>query len=169
MKPFTSAISAVKAMSIAPTLIASVNPSLVPRAAASTRFASVRSILNSTPPDVTGVSVSGTISFATSSDAGADTKHAAARCPPAFLTNGSIQLVYNASTPVAMFANPATMMHISSERVAAATNGLINRGASVWPTKMLAAAESVSAPLVFIVLLITHARACTTYCITPTW
>jgi hypothetical protein len=68
-----------------------------------------------------------------------------------------------------MFANPPTMMTISSLLVAAGTNGRTMSGASVWPTKMLAAVESVSAPLVPVVLAITHASPCTTHCKKPTW
>ena len=40
-------------------------------------------------------------------------------------------------------------------------------GASVWPMKMLAAAESVSLPLVPIALRMTQATACTTRCKMP--
>ncbi len=48
-------------------------------------------------------------------------------------------------------------------------NGLINSGASVWPTKMLPAADNVSAPEVFIVLCMTKATPFTATCITPRW
>jgi hypothetical protein len=66
-----------------------------------------------------------------------------------------------------MFAKPPTMIAISSLFVAAAMNGLTISGASVCPTKMLAALLGVSAPLVPIVRDMTHARPCTTYCISP--
>ena len=59
------------------------------------------------------------------------------------------------STPEAMLAKPPTMMAINSLPVADSRKGLTSSGASVWPTKMFAAADSVSAPLVRIDLLIT--------------
>ena len=51
------------------------------------------------------------MSFAMSSDPGAVMKQAAARCPAASGTNGRSQIVYRPSTPDAMLANPATMIH----------------------------------------------------------
>src|SRR5437764_568020 len=57
-----------------------------------------------------------------------------------------------------MLANPPTMIAINSESVAPEMNGLTRSGASVWPRKMLAAAESVSAPEVRIDRCMTHAR-----------
>ena len=61
-----------------------------------------------------------------------------------------------------MLANPPTMIAISSLLVAEERNGFTISGASVWPTKMFAAVESVSAPLVPMVFCITHASPCTT-------
>ena len=81
-------MNAMNAISIAATLSASVSPSLVPRAAASMTFASSFSILKRIPAAVVAVSVSGTSSFETRSDAGAEIRHAAARCPPALEING---------------------------------------------------------------------------------
>ena len=43
----------------------------------------------------------------------------------------------------------------------------MSSGASVWPTKMLAAADSDSAPEVRISRIVTQANTCTTRCITP--
>ena len=54
---------------------------------------------------------------------------------------------YAAMTPPATVANPPVITVLSSDTVMWDTNGLMRRGASVWPTKMLPAAESVSAPL----------------------
>jgi hypothetical protein len=49
------------------------------------------------------------------------------------------------------------------------TKGLTTSGASVWPTKMLAAAASVSEPLVFMVFLSPFARPTTIHCMMPKW
>jgi len=68
-----------------------------------------------------------------------------------------------------MLAKPITIIASSSLCVATATNGLTISGASAWPTKMLAAVHSVSAPLQPMVLAMIHASPCTTYCITPLW
>src|SRR5437879_5630844 len=57
--PLARATSAMKETSIAITLSMRCNPSVVPRAAASTRFTSVRGMSTRTPPSVCGVSVSG--------------------------------------------------------------------------------------------------------------
>ena len=62
--PFTSAMSAMNEMSIAITLSISCRPSLVPRAAASSTFTSVRGMSTLTPPSVSGTSVSGSMIFA---------------------------------------------------------------------------------------------------------
>ena len=77
--------------------------------------------------------------------------------------------MYAASTPVAMFAKPPTMIAISSLLVAVARNGRTISGASVCPTKILAAVLSVSAPLVPIVLRISHDSPPTTNVSTPRW
>ena len=66
-------------------------------------------------------------------------------------------------------AKPPVMTDMSSERVMRSTNGLTSSGASVWPTKMLPAADRVSAPLVPIVRRITHAIPPTSRCMTPRW
>src|SRR5205823_1667030 len=62
--PFPRATSAMKETSIAITLSMRCNPSVVPRAAASTTFTSVRGMSTRTPPSVCGVSVSGSRIFA---------------------------------------------------------------------------------------------------------
>jgi len=72
-------------------------------------------------------------------------------------------------TPPATVANPAVITAMSSERVIPSTNGLISRGASVCPTKMFPAAESVSAPDVPMVLCITQAIPFTAFCMMPRW
>ena len=60
-------------------------------------------------------------------------------------------------TPPATVAKPAVMTACSSERVIFSTKGFTNSGASVWPTKMLAAVARLSAPEVPIVRCITQA------------
>ena len=61
------------------------------------------------------------------------------------------------------------MIAINSLRVAVARNGLTSSGASVCPTKMLAAVDRVSAPLVPIDFCMTHASPCTTAVMIPVW
>ena len=62
--PLVSAMSAMNEINIAMTLSIRCRPSLVPRAAASTTFTSVRGISTLTPPSVSGTSVSGSTIFA---------------------------------------------------------------------------------------------------------
>ena len=76
---------------------------------------------------------------------------------------------YAASTPPATVAKPPVITAISSERVMSSTNGFTTSGASVCPTKMLAAALSVSAPDVRRVRCMTQATPWTTFCIQPRW
>ena len=66
-----------------------------------------------------------------------------------------------------MVTNPPVITAISSERVSFATYGRMSSGASVWPTKMLAAADSDSAPEVRIRRMVTQAKTWTIRCITP--
>jgi hypothetical protein len=66
-----------------------------------------------------------------------------------------------------MVANPPVITAISSDFVIADTYGRMRSGASVWPTKMLAEADSDSAPEVPINFIITFANALTTSCSTP--
>ncbi len=68
-----------------------------------------------------------------------------------------------------MVAKPPTITAWSSDIVIVSTNGRTTSGASVWPTKMLAAAERVSEPEVPIVFRITLAIPPTTHCIAPRW
>ena len=72
---------ATNASSIAATLNASVRPSEAPRAAASMKFASTFSTFSFTEPRVGDSSVSGNITFAITSAAGADMTDAAIRWP----------------------------------------------------------------------------------------
>ena len=67
-------------------------------------------------PWVADGSVSGIISLAMSSDAGAEMTDAATRCPASMP-----KLTYAANTVPAMVANPPVIRAISSERVIAAT------------------------------------------------
>jgi hypothetical protein len=71
----------------------------------------------------------------------------------------------------AMVAKPPAMTAWSCERVIAGRNGRTKSGASVWPTKMLAAAETASDPVTPgpSDLRRTHATPATTTCITPRW
>ncbi len=63
---------------------------------------------------------------------------------------------------------PQTMMVINSlSGSCAGTYGRMTSGASVWPMKMLAAAESVSLPLVPSARRMTQATARTTRCRMP--
>src|SRR3989440_1833542 len=62
--PLPRATSAMKETSMAITLSMRCSPSVVPRAAASTTFTSVRGMSTRTPPSVCGVSVSGSRIFA---------------------------------------------------------------------------------------------------------
>ena len=64
--------------------------------------------------------------------------------------------MYTAMTPPEIVAIPPTIIASSSDCVMRGTYGLTMIGASVWPMKTLAAADSVSAPLVRIRL---HHRA----------
>ena len=124
--PFTRATSATNEISIAITLSMSWRPSLVPRAAALTTFASIRGMSVLTLPRVSGWPVSGSSSLAMSTVPGAVMITAVSRC--------------RASTPKAMYAAmmdpetwaiPAVMTVISSDCVIRARNGRMVRGASV--------------------------------------
>jgi hypothetical protein len=57
--------------------------------------------------------------------------------------------MYTAITPPEIVAMPPTINASSSDRVMSGTYGLTMIGASVCPMNTFAAAESVSAPLVF--------------------
>ncbi len=59
------------------------------------------------------------------------------------------------------------MMVSSSDSVIPMRNGRISSGASVWPTKMLAVQERVSAPLVPIVQRMKWLIASITFCMMP--
>ena len=64
---------------------------------------------------------------------------------------------------------PPAITTSNSLFVISETKGFTSSGASVWPTKMLAAVESVSAPLVRIVFCMAHAMPRITTCISPRW
>ena len=68
-----------------------------------------------------------------------------------------------------MEASPPTMMAKSSDFVMRGMYGFTTRGASVWPTKMLAQAESDSARLVPRALRRAPPRVFTTICMMPRW
>jgi hypothetical protein len=72
-------------------------------------------------------------------------------------------------TPRPRCAKPPVMTATNSLFVMSFTYGLTTSGASVWPTKMLLAAESDSAPLVPRVRVITQAMPRTTRCTSPRW
>ena len=77
--------------------------------------------------------------------------------------------MYAAKTPPDTVAKPPTITVNSSEPVRLPTKGLMRRGASVWPMKMFPLAESVSAPEVWRVRCMIHAKPLTTSCMTPRW
>ena len=166
-RPFIMYTRAIKASSIAPTFSARKSPSDAPRAAASITFTSEDSMLTSRFPDVSGLPSSGYISLATTSAAGADMTEAAIRCPAISGKYAIRRPTYAASTPPATVAKPPVMTTISSDIVIFSTNGLIRRGASVWPMKMFPAAHIVSAPEVPIVRCITNAIPLTASCMMP--
>ena len=66
-------------------------------------------------------------------------------------------------------AKPPVITAISSERVILPTYERIRSGASVWPTKMLAEADSDSGPDVPITFVMTTAKTLTTRWMTPRW
>ncbi len=79
-KPFTIAISAMKAISMAPMFNARCRPSPAPRAAASIRFTPGFSTCTSTLPAVSGLSTSGISILASMMVAGAVIITAVSRC-----------------------------------------------------------------------------------------
>jgi len=92
--------------------------------------------------------VSGSISLAITSDAGALITLHAIKWPAIPGTDGPSMATYAASTPPAVVAKPATMHAFSSDTDIFARYGRITRGASVCPTKTSATVEKLSAPLV---------------------
>ncbi len=69
--------------------------------------------------------------------------------------------------PTVSVPNPEDMRVISSDRVISDTYGLTIKGASIWPTKIFAVTETVSAPLIPINLAIILDVPFTRYCIKP--
>ena len=143
----------IKAINIAAIFPANFKPSTAPLLKASTTFVFEFSNLILIFPCVFEVLVSGYIIFAITSAAGADITDAASKCPamPGIFVS---HFTYIASTPPATVANPPTITAMSSDFVMVLINGFINRGASVCPTKTLAATLKVSDPLVPIVFCI---------------
>ena len=82
---------------------------------------------------------------------------AASRCPATFGTTSRSISVYAARTPPEAVAKPHTITLKSSDEVIWLRNGFTTSGASVWPRKMLALADSVSAPDVRIVFCMIRA------------
>ena len=149
-------------MSIAITLSMSCSPSLVPRAAASSTFTSVRGISTFTPPSVSGTSVSGSRIFAIMIVPGAVMITAVSRWR-ASMPNA----IYAAMIEPETWAMPAVITVISSERVMRGRKGRIVSGASVCPMKIDAATLRLSAPLAPMILFIATANALTTICMMP--
>ena len=121
----------------------------------------------SSVPRVSGSSVSGISILLTTIPAGAAMMLAARRCPAIPGNTPTRIATYAASAPPATVANPPVMTVLSSDIVIRSTKGRMRRGASVWPTKMLPAAEVVSAPLVPRVRCIAQATPRTTRCMNP--
>ena len=160
--PLSMASRARKAISIAPTLSASFIPSIAPAPAASSGLTQGRSISARAVPLVSGSPSSGNSSLLITSAIGAAITEAAMRW-----SAGTPNEMYTAITPAAIVPMPPTITECSSDPVRRGTYGLMNNGASVWPTKMLAAPHSDSAPEARIDFIITHAIPCTTRCSTP--
>jgi hypothetical protein len=158
------ATRATNAISIAPTFKASDRPDDAPSAAASITLTQPEVFSIGTDPTVFGCSVSGCITLAIISAAGAEITDAVNRCP------ASIPIpTYAARTPPAIVANPPTMTTLSSDSVISPTKGRITSGASVWPTNTFAAADSVSAPDVPKVFCMISANPRTMNCMIPRW
>jgi hypothetical protein len=104
---------------MAATLAASLRPSVAPTVIASSRplGLSCWSTAALAALRVSGSPVSGSISFATTSKAGAHITLQAIRFPAMFGTSSRSMITYAASTPPAVVAKPAVMQAISSERV----------------------------------------------------
>ena len=143
MRPFNKAISAIKASNMAPTLSAKCIPEAAPLAAASKMLAYLSSSLSTSASSFLTSWVSGMMILAISKPPGAAIKLAANR----YFISTPIP-AYPAMTEPAIEANPPTIMANSSERVICGIKGLTTRGASVWPTNILAAADMDSGRLV---------------------
>jgi hypothetical protein len=126
----------------------------------------VRGTLMRTRPRVSGSPVSGIISLAMATAAGADMTLAHSRCAP-MLGMAPLRIAtYAAITPPAIVAMPAFITQNSSDSVISSTYGRMSSGASVMPMKMFAATASDSAPLTAS-SRITRAIPRTTSCSTP--
>ncbi len=144
--------------------MASLPPSMVPRAMAPIKFSSAcsSSLGITTLPSVAGTSVSGTSILAIRIVPGEVMMTAESRCRASTPCE-----MYMAMMPPETCAMPLVMMVISSLRVAFDRNGRMVSGASVCPMKMLAATFMLSAPEMRMVLSMTHAMARMMICITP--
>ena len=162
----SSATSAKKLISMMATFMASLPPSMVPRAIAPIRFSSLcsSSLGMTTLPSVAGTSVSGTSIFATRMVPGEVMMTAESRCRASTPCD-----MYIAMMPPETWAMPLVIMTISSERVAFDRNGRIVSGASVWPMKIDAATFMLSAPEMRMVFSITQAMPRMMICIKPMW
>jgi hypothetical protein len=120
------------------------------------------------PYKVSGTSVSGHMSFAITSVAGAEMMDDVTKCPAIpgmFLRN----IAYAASNVPAVLANPPSMMQNNSDRVSRDMKGLIASGASVCPSTILAAVDSASAPEIRMVQCMSLAKIATSRGKKPTW
>ena len=109
-------------------------------------------------PRMSGLAVCVSVATSASGDARESTDRAkAVRGRLAAFADPS-QGLFGKRCCLAVFAKPPTITSISSLLVSSGRYGLMTSGASVWPTKMFAAVESVSAPEVPIVFCITTAK-----------
>ena len=162
--PFTIAISARNAISMAAMFNARCSPSPAPCAAASITLTAVFSILTSTLPGGDRlIRLPASMIFASMMVAGAVMITAVSRCR---ISTCAI-ITYAAITAPETCAMPLTMMVNNSDSVMPAINGRMVSGASVWPMKMLAATLSDSAPLAPMIFCIPIAIAFTTHCMMP--
>ena len=164
---FAIAISAIKVINIAVTLIVSCQPTVEPFAAASRIFASSMGTTILISPRVSGSPRSGTMTLAMMNAAGADSTDADIKCAAMFGKYPTSIRMYAPRTPPAVFANPPTIMAMSSDRVIFSMKGRTTRGASVCPTKILAELDSDSAPDTRIVCAMILAKSKTIFCIMP--
>ena len=158
----TNAMMARNAISIAATFNASCRPSAAPADAASMTLTCCRSTDKPIAPPVSGDSVSGSSSF------DRYRPHGAAITLVVRIAMGSAPMpMYTAITPPEIVAMPPTISASSSDWVIRGTYGLTISGASVCPMNTLAAADSVSAPLVPSTYIMARAITHTTNCRMP--
>ena len=183
----SSATSAMNAINIAATLMASCTPCAAPFAAASITppsglprpalrnfhrpgrgvAVSIAAEASPSPARVSGTSVSGTMILERIKPAGAFITLAASRWLAIPGNQPESIPTYAASTPPATVAKPPTITVLISLLVILPMNGLMRSGDSVCPRKMFPDALNVSAPDVLSVFCITQASDFTISCITP--